>query len=107
MLRLIVWLFKIWIIIIMRAYPSCGRIPVVVQDEIDSNAEACGPSGYEAVWSSKPLHEGVQLALCIGTSSKDINLNDGDRIKRGFCRPVDVRPDLLTPPGKLGAAQIR
>ena len=73
------------------------RIPVVVQTELSVNDEACAPAGYEAVWSGKPLHKGVQLALCIGTPAKDISLIDSDRVKRGFCRPVDVRPDLVTP----------
>ena len=43
------------------------------------------------------MHEAVQLALCIGTPSKDITLNDTEDAKRGFCRPIDVRPDLVTP----------
>ena len=73
------------------------RVPSAVQAELDVNANACAPDGYEAVWSGKPLHTAVQLALCVGTPAKDVCLSDGDHVKRGFRRPIEVRPDLVTP----------
>ena len=35
------------------------------------------------VWSSKPLHKGVQLVLCISTPAKDSSLTDSDCVKQG------------------------